>query len=170
MNTGTQRIGATPKGAWTTTTPTGKLIPGKLQNRKDMTAIVAAHNIPYVAQAAPHAWRDLMTKVKKAISKNGPSFINVLSPCPRGWRYDTKNINKVSKLAVNCCIWPLYEVDEGTWRLNYRPNPKIPITEWFQSQGRFSHLLLPENKDMVEMLQQQVDRDWNKLEKLCDLK
>jgi pyruvate ferredoxin oxidoreductase beta subunit len=169
MNTGTQRSGATPKGAWTTTTPPGKLIPGKLQNRKDMTAIVAAHNIPYVAQAAPHAWRDLMTKVKKAILKNGPSFLNVLSPCPRGWRYETKDINKVSRLAVDCCIWPLYEVDEGNWRLNYKPNPRIPITEWFKSQGRFSHLLLPENKDIVEMLQQQLDQDWKRLEKLCNL-
>lgn len=163
MNTGTQRSSATPKGAWTTTTPTGKVISGKLQPRKDMTAIIAAHNIPYVAQSAPHAWNDLMTKVKKAISKEGPSFINVVSPCPRGWRYDPKEMNTLSKIAVETCIWPLYEVDEGTWRLNYKPNEKRPIIDWFKSQGRFSHLLSPENKDLVESLQQQVDQDWERL-------
>ncbi len=168
MNTGTQRSSATPKAAWTTTTPTGKVITGKVQPRKDMTAIVAAHNIPYVAQAAPHAWNDLMIKVKKAISKEGPSFINVISPCPRGWRYDPKDANVISKLAVDTCVWPLYEVDEGAWRLNYKPNAtKKPLMDWFKSQGRFSHLLSAGKTDLVEALQQQLDQDWARLEKRC---
>ncbi len=167
MNTGTQRSSATPEGAWTSTTPAGKVIPGKIQRRKDMTAIVAAHNIPYVAQASPFHWRDLMVKVKKAISKEGPSFINVLSPCPRGWRYDPKESISISRLAVETCVWPLYEVDEGKWKLNYQPTPKKPLIEWFKSQGRFSHLLTPENRHLVEKLQQQVDQDWNKLVKYC---
>lgn len=169
MNTGTQRSSATPKGAWTTTTPTGKVISGKLQPRKDMTAIVADHNIPYVAQAAPHAWYDLMKKVKKAISKQGPSFINIISPCPRGWRYDPKEMNILSEMAVDTCIWPLYEVDEGMWRLNYKPKEKRPIIDWFKSQGRFSHLLSPENKGLVESLQRQVDQDWERLMQRCGL-
>lgn len=169
MNTGIQRSGATPKWAWTTTTPVGKVVTGKLQHRKDMTAIVASHNIPYVAQAAPHAWRDLMTKVKKAISSEGSSFINVISPCTRGWRYDPKQINVISKLAVDTCIWPLYEVDHGTWKLNFKPNPKKPLIDWFKSQGRFAHLLSPGNKDLIEALQQQVDQDWAKIEKYCEI-
>ncbi len=167
MNTGTQRSGATPKGAWSTTTPVGKAIPGKLQHRKDMTAIVAAHNIPYVGQAAPHAWQDLMRKVKRAISSEGPSFINVLSPCPRGWRYDPKDLHLLSKLAVETCVWPLYEVDQGLWKLNYRPKSKKPLTEWFASQGRFAHLLSSDSREMVEVLQQQVDLDWARLQKRC---
>ncbi len=86
MNTGIQRSSATIMGTWTTTTPVGKVIPGKRENRKDITAIVAAHDIPYVAQAAPHAWRDLMTKVQKAINADAPSFLNVITPCQRGRR------------------------------------------------------------------------------------
>ncbi len=166
MNTGIQRSSATWKGTWTTTSPVGKTIVGKPEHRKDITAIVAAHNIPYIAQTAPHAWRDLMTKVKKAIATEGPSFINVLSPCPRGWRFDPKNSITISKLAADTCIWPLYEVDKGRWKLNYKPSPKKPITDWLSSQGRFAHLLLPENKNLVEEFQYQVDKEWAKLEKL----
>lgn len=167
MNTGTQRSGATPKGAWSTTTPVGKAVTGKRQHRKDMTAIVAAHNISYVAQAAPHAWQDLMMKVKKAISSEGSSFMNIISPCPRGWRYDPKDINVISRLAVDTRVWPLYEVEQGFWKLNYKPRSKKPLTEWFASQGRFAHLLSLENRELVESLQQQVDQEWARLEQRC---
>jgi len=74
MNTGIQRSGATPLGAHTTTSPAGKLIPGKREFRKDLTAIIAAHDAPYVAQTTPFHWRDLMTKVQKALAVDGPSF------------------------------------------------------------------------------------------------
>ncbi|KKL73544.1 hypothetical protein LCGC14_2073840 [marine sediment metagenome] len=89
MNTGIQRSSATPLGANTTTSPVGKVIPGKTQQRKDITRIMAAHNIPYVAQGSPSHWRDLMTKARKAIAVPGPAFLNVLSPCNRGWRSST---------------------------------------------------------------------------------
>ncbi len=89
MNTGIQRSGATPLGAHTTTSPAGTVIPGKQQMRKDLTAIIAAHDIPYVAQAAPTQWKDLMEKVRKAVNCGGPAFINVLSSCNRGWRHET---------------------------------------------------------------------------------
>lgn len=167
MNTGIQRSGATPLGAWTTTTPVGKVLPGKIQHRKDLTSIVVAHNIPYVAQAAPHAWRDLMTKVQKALAAEGPSFINVLCPCPRGWRFDPSETIAISRLSVETCMWPLYEVENGVWRLNTRPAEKKPVTEWLESQGRFSHLLRPENKHIVEELQNWVDQEWEKLLRRC---
>lgn len=167
MNTGTQRSSATLKGTWTTTSPVGKVIPGKPEHRKDMTAIVAAHNIPYVAQAAVHAWRDLMVKVQKAIVAEGPSFINVLVPCPRGWRYEPKDTVRLSKLATDTCVWPLYEVDQGKWKLNYKPRAKKPLAEWLKSQGRFGHLLLPENSSLIEELQERVDQEWQKLLKQC---
>ncbi len=167
MNTGIQRSSATLKWTWTTTTPVGKVIPGKKESRKDMTAIIAAHNIPYVAQAAPHAWRDLMTKVRKAIAVDGPSFINILCPCVRGWRYNSKDTIAISKLAADTCVWPLYEVDHGIWRLNYKPSPQRPLTDWFLSQGRFSHLVAPDNANLVIELQQCIDQEWAKLEKLC---
>ncbi len=168
MNTGIQRSGATPKGTWTTTTPVGKVFLGKQENRKDLTTIVAAHNIPYVAQVAPHAWRDLMTKVKKAVACDGPSFLNAIAPCPRGWRYDPKDTIALSKLAAETCVWPLYEVDHGIWRLNNKPAEKKPVVEWLKAQGRFAHLLRPGNEVLVDEFQQAVDRDWEKLQRLCE--
>ena len=167
MNTGIQRSSATPLGAWTTTSPVGDAIPGKTENRKDITAIVIAHNIPYVAQAAPHAWRDLMTKAQKAVSVDGPSFINVLVPCQRGWRYPPEETISLTKLAADTCVWPLYEVTNGQWKLNYRPSPKKPIREWLQSQGRFRHLLTPENSPIVDTLQELIDKQWNELLERC---
>jgi len=167
MNTGIQRSSATPMGSWTTTSPVGAVIPGKRENRKDVTAIIAAHDIPYVAQAAPHAWRDLMTKAQKAIAADGPSFINVLIPCQRGWRFPPEETIAMSKLAAETCIWPLYEVVDGEWKLNYRPSPKRPILDWLQSQGRFQHLLTPQNEHVVHALQQWVDRQWSRLLERC---
>ena len=167
MNTGIQRSSATPLGAWTTTSPVGHAVPGKRENRKDITAIVAAHGIPYVAQAAPHAWRDLMTKAQKAVAADGPSFINVLVPCQRGWRHPPEETIAITKLAVETCVWPIYEVVDGEWKLNYRPSPKKPITDWLQSQGRFRHLLTSENTHIVDALQEIVDRQWNKLLERC---
>lgn len=167
MNTGIQRSSAAPKGAWTTTSPVGKVSLGKPEHGKDGTAVIAAHNIPYVAQAAPHAWRDLMTKVQKAIAADGPSFINVLAPCPRGWRYQPKDLVAVSRLAAETCVWPLYEVDRGACRLNYKPSVKKPLIEWLKSQGRFAHLLSPRNEALVEELQHQVDDNWARLLQRC---
>jgi pyruvate ferredoxin oxidoreductase beta subunit len=167
MNTGIQRSSATPFGAWTTTTPVGKVIPGKIQHRKDITAIIAAHNIPYVAQAAPHAWRDLMAKARKAAAANGPSFINVLSPCPRGWRYDPSETITISRLATETCMWPLFEIENGNCRLTAIPADKRPVTDWLKTQGRFAHLLRPENIKVVAELQAWVDREWDKLLKRC---
>jgi len=167
MNTGIQRSSATPFGAWTTTSPVGKVIPGKIQHRKDITAIMAAHNIPYVAQAAPHAWRDLMAKARKASKADGPSFINVLTPCPRGWRYESGDTIAMSRLATETCMWPLFEVEDGNWQLTGQPAEKKPVTDWLKSQRRFAHLLRPENSEVLAELQRWVDREWDKLLRRC---
>lgn len=167
MNTGIQRSSATPKGASTTTSPAGKVIPGKTQYRKELTDIVAAHNIPYVAQAAPHNWNDLTKKVEKALAVEGPAFINVLSPCPRGWRTDESKGMELSRLATDTCFWPLYEIEDGEWKLNYKPKEKLPITEWLKPQGRFKHLFKEENAGLIEDIQKHVDKRWNNLLKKC---
>ncbi|MBI2166265.1 MAG: pyruvate ferredoxin oxidoreductase [Chloroflexi bacterium] len=167
MNTGIQRSGATISGTWTTTTPVGPALQGKAEWRKDMTAIVAAHRIPYVAQSAVHAWKDLMTKVQRGAAVDGPAFINVLAPCNRGWRHDPKDTIRISKLATDTCLWPLYEVDHGVWRLSHRPRQREPITGWFQSQGRFSHLLKDENKGLVDGIQRRIDEEWKELLERC---
>ncbi len=170
MNTGIQRSSSTPMGAATTTSPAGEVIPGKLQARKDLTAIMAAHgSIRYAAQASPANWRDLIVKVKKALSKGGPAFLNVISTCHRGWRSKPDLSIDNLKLAVDTCFWPLYEVDEGKLIINYKPKEKKPITDWLKLQGRFKHLFQPQNAWVLEKIQSQVDRDWMRLNKLSEL-
>jgi pyruvate ferredoxin oxidoreductase beta subunit len=167
MNTGIQRSSATPYGAHTTTSPAGKVVPGKMQFQKDLTAIMAAHNIPYVAQAAPSQWRDLMQKTRKAVNCGGPAFMNVLSSCNRGWRHPTDQTIPITQLAVDTCWWPLFEVEHGEWRLSYKPKQKQPVVEWLKLQGRFRHLFTPKNEHMIEEMQAEVDRRWQYLLKLC---
>lgn len=167
MNTGIQRSGATPCGADTTTTPAGKVFPGKLQMPKDLTAIVAAHNIPYAAQVSISHWNDLITKAQKAFSANGSSFINALSPCHRGWRIPMESAIDVAKLAVETGFWPLYEVENGKWKLTHKPKQRKPIIEYLKVQGRFKHLFTPENQHILDNIQKSLDAYWEKLEKRC---
>jgi pyruvate ferredoxin oxidoreductase beta subunit len=167
MNTGIQRSSATPYGASTTTSPAGKVIPGKQQHRKDLTAIMAAHDIPYVAQAAPSQWRDLMQKTRKAVDCGGSAFMNVLSSCNRGWRHGTDETIEITQLALDTCYWPLFEVEDGEWHLSYKPKEKLPVEEWLKRQGRFRHLFRPENRHMIDKLQAETDRRWERLLKLC---
>lgn len=168
MNTGIQRSSATPLGAHTTTSPAGTVIPGKMQWRKPLTEIIAAHRIPYVAQAAPSHWRDLMEKARKAAAANGPSFINVFSDCNRGWRHDTGTSIEVTRLAVETCYWPLFEVENGVWRLNYKPREKKPVEEWLKTQGRFQHLFQPQFRHIIAEIQARVDEEWESLLKKCE--
>lgn len=163
MNTGIQRSSATPMGANTTTSPAGKLKPGKAQHRKDLTRIMAAHNIPYAAQGSPSHWRDLMEKARKAIAVDGPAFLNVLSPCNRGWRSKTDDAIELSGLGVETCYWPLYEIENGELRVTVKPKEKKPIEEFLKPQGRFKHLFSPGNEPILEELQRKVDSDWDRL-------
>ena len=120
MNTGIQRSGATPRGASTTTCPSGTCIPGKKEFPKDLTRIIIAHDLPYAAQASPHNWKDLMEKSHKAFEIFGPTFINVISPCPRGWRHEGSQTIAMAKLAVETCVWPLYEYETGHLEIDRR--------------------------------------------------
>ncbi len=167
-NTGIQRSGATPYGASTTTAPAGKVSPGKVQFRKDLTAIVAAHRIPYVAQATISNWNDLVTKSQKAFAVEGPAFLNVLSMCHRGWRFPPEDTVKIAKLAVETGFWPLIEVEEGIWRFTYKPKERKPIEEFLKTQGRFEHLFTEENKHIIDEIQKEIDANWSHLERLCE--
>lgn len=174
MNTGIQRSSATGLGADTTTSPAGTESFGKKEYPKDMTAIMVAHNIPYVAQVSPHNWVDTVTKARKAFECGGPSFINALTPCPRGWRCPSDETIAVAKIAVETCIWPLYEVVNGEYFLTAESakiadgkKEKKPVTDWIESQGRFKHLKGPKNAPVVEVMQAEVDRRWEKLIKLA---
>lgn len=162
MNTGIQRSGATPMGAWTTTSEVGKAQAGKRVHRKNLTEIMAAHG-GYVAQASPSHWRDLVAKAEKAFAYEGPAFLNVLAPCPRGWRFPSNQTIEFARQAVETKYWPLYEVMEGEHRITYKPKKDTPVAEWLKPQGRFKHLFKDANQSVVDELQAQVDRDWTRL-------
>ncbi|MBE6962888.1 MAG: pyruvate ferredoxin oxidoreductase, partial [Ruminococcaceae bacterium] len=169
MNTGIQRSSSTPHFADTTTTPAGTVIPGKLQQKKNLTRIMVAHGAPYVAQTTFIGnFKDITEKAHKAIYTPGPAFLNVMAPCPRGWRYPSEKLMEVTKTAVETCVWPLYEVIEGKYQLSYMPKEKKPVEEYLKMQGRFAHMFKPGNEWMIEQVQKEVDKNWEELLNLCN--
>lgn len=135
MNTGIQRSGATPPGAWTTTTPGGKTGP-----RKDIDAMLVAQGIPYLATASASYIDDFRKKIAKAMKVDGPSFIHLHTPCPTGWRFPAAETYRIGKLAVDSGLWALYEVENGKYRITKKLAGFEPAAKYFSSQGRFRHL------------------------------
>jgi pyruvate ferredoxin oxidoreductase beta subunit len=129
---------------------------------------MAAHDIPYVAQASPSNWSDLIKKVKKALEIKGPKFMNILSPCNRGWRSKTDDAIQLSRLAVETCYWPLYEVENGVTKVTFKPKGKKPLVEFLKPQGRFKHFFAPENENMLKNFQEMVDKEWGYLLKSAE--
>ena len=169
MNTGIQRSSSTPRFADATTSPVGKESPGKIQNKKNLTEIIAAHNIPYTAQTTFLGdFRDLHQKAEKAIYTEGPCFLNILSPCPRGWRYEASDLAGICRLAVDTCVWPMYEIENGVWRMTYTPKKKLPVEEFLKKQGRFAHMFNKGNEWMIEEAQQYVDEQYEKILSRCE--
>ena len=169
MNTGIQRSSATPKGAWATTSQVGVAQQGKQQRRKDLTQIMAAHGIPYVAQASISHWKDLPMKAEKAFAVEGPAFLNVFAPCPRGWRIPYNKTVEIAKAAVQTGFWPLYEVEDGVFRQTVKVHNKKPIEEFLKPQGRFKHLFKPENAELLAEIQGDVDRAYAALLGRCEV-
>lgn len=169
MNTGNQRSGATPRGANTTTSPAGKVLKGKGEIRKDLTSIVEGHHINYVAQGSISHFADLTEKVKKAVDAEGPSFINLISPCQRSWGFDPSLTVELARGAVESNYWPLYEIDKGKFTLNYEPKQKMPLADWFKMQKRFKHLFASENAGLLEELQKETDERFARLKKRAEL-
>ena len=170
MNTGIQRSGGTPHGAWTTTSPAGRVIPGKPEYKKPIAEIMVAHGIPYVATASPSHWRDLITKTRKGLEVKGPAFLHALAPCPRGWRYDTSKTIEIARLAVETCVFPLWEVVDGEYTLSppsrviaLKPERQKPVEEYLKTQGRFRHLFTPEFEAVIDEIQNIVDKRWKLL-------
>jgi pyruvate ferredoxin oxidoreductase beta subunit len=157
MNTGVQRSGTTPQGVLTTTTP----IKGKLQIKKDVPAIIAAHGIPYVATASAAFPLDLYDKVKKATTIAGPKYIHVHTPCPPGWGFETRLTIKMGKLAVETGLFDLYEIENGCFKLS-GPSLRVlegerrPVSEYFATQSRFKSL----DPELVRNIQQRIDAKW----------
>lgn len=170
MNTGIQRSSATPLGAWATTAEVGKIGQGKSMRRKDLTSIIAAHDVPYVAQGSISEWKDLTAKAEKAFAVEGPAFINVFAPCPRGWRIPYDKTVEIASLAVKTAFWPLFEVEDGEWKMTTRRvtrENRLPIEEFMKPQGRFKHLFKPENAGLLAKIQDEVDRNFDYVLKRC---
>ena len=159
MNTGIQRSSATPTGAWTTTSPIGPGCEGKKDPKKDLVAIIANHNIPYVATATPAHYLDLMNKVQKAALQPGPAFIHVFSPCPTGWKMPTSAAIDICKLAVKTNVYPLYEIENGTYRMSITNKKPLPVIDYLKVQGRFKHLV----DAQIECIQHDVDIRYEEL-------
>jgi pyruvate ferredoxin oxidoreductase beta subunit len=159
MNTGVQRSSSTPYGATTTTTPQGTYSFGEDLPKKNLPAIVSAHEIPYVATATIGYPRDLMNKVKKSLTINGPRFILVFSPCPIGWGVDPALTIKVSKLAVQTGLFPLYEVVDGKQTKVMKTEPK-PVQDFLMLQKRYQHLFNhPEGEKHIAVIEEMADRN-----------
>jgi pyruvate ferredoxin oxidoreductase beta subunit len=163
-NTGMQRSGLTPYGAWTTTTPSGKK-----ERKKDMPMIMAAHKIPYVATACTAYPLDFVGKLKKAKDIPGTKYIHLLAPCPTGWRCDTSKTIELGRLAVLSGLWALYEIENGKFKLN-SPSDRLvdktkrkPVKEYFAPQGRFRNL----KEEDVERIQKWIDEDWEQYRKMA---
>ncbi|HKZ58337.1 MAG TPA: thiamine pyrophosphate-dependent enzyme [Candidatus Thermoplasmatota archaeon] len=159
MNTGIQRSGATPKGAWTTTTPTGAGMRGKEEQKKDILAIVMAHEPSYAATANVAFPEDFVKKAKRAAAIEGPRFLHVLAPCPPGWRFDAERTVEIGRLATDANIFPLLEYAGGEMRLTRKPSVRTPVEAYLKAQGRFGHM----NADEVRAVQEATDRKWAKL-------
>jgi pyruvate ferredoxin oxidoreductase beta subunit len=165
MNTGIQRSSSTPFGAATTTSPVGKKSIGQFSWKKNMPAIAAAHNIPYVATACPSYPFDMIEKVAKGASTPGPAYVHVLSVCPTGWRCPTDLTVRMGRLAVETGIFPLYEVENGKYKLNFDFPELRPVGDYLKLQGRFRHL----SDDLIEKIQKRVTADYAALkEKASD--
>jgi pyruvate ferredoxin oxidoreductase beta subunit len=159
MNTGIQRSSATPFGASTTTSPAGKVSIGQFTWKKNLPAVVAAHNIPYLATACPSYPFDLMEKVKKGAAVRGPAYIHIFSVCPTGWRCATDLAVRLGRLAVETGIFPLYEVEDGKYKLNYEPAKLRPVKDYMKPQGRFRHL----SDEIIKQIQDRVVKEYEEL-------
>jgi len=166
MNTGIQRSSETPFGASTTTAPAGKKSMGQHTWKKNMPAIAAAHNIPYVATSCSSYPFDIMSKVEKAVKIKGPSYIHILSVCPTGWRCPSSQTIKVGRLAVETGIFPVYEIENGQYKVNIDLPKLRPVEDYLKVQGRYRHL----TKDNIAEIQVRVVEEYNRVRQLAGLK
>jgi len=167
MNTGYQRSGSTTKGAWTSTTPVNHLGQGgKRQNKKDFPLIMAMHDIPYMATMNPAYIPDMVRKLEKAKEiKTGLVYLHVYNPCVTGWGFQSDFSIEVSRLAVESNFAPLYEVENGKFKMSVEVRNPKPVKEFLSRFKKFSHL----TDEDIQELQEWTDFKINRLKHLCTL-
>lgn len=158
MNTGVQRSGSTPFGAYTTTTPVGRRRNYKKQEKKYVADLMIAQGVPYVSTATIAYPEDMVRKLRRAKEIQGPKFIHVLAPCPTGWYFPPDETVEISRLAVRTKVFPLFEYVNGEMHVT-RPTETGEVSEYLRKQKRFEHL----NDDEIRMIQENVDRRWANL-------
>lgn len=164
MNTGNQRSSATPFGAAASTAPAGKVHHGKEEKKKDLIRIALAHNVKYVAQASAYNLVDLYNKAEKAFSIKGPKLLLVFSPCISNWQFQEGDSIDIAKMATDTNFWPLYEVEDGKYKINFKPAERKPIEEFLRTQNRFKHLFKDkEGGELIKNIQKNIDLEWQKL-------
>ncbi len=156
MNTGIQRSSSTPFGAATTTSPAGKVIPGQTTQKKNMTEIMVAHKIPYIATINPSYPFDLMRKVKKAAETDGPAYLHAYSVCPTGWGSRPEVGIQLGRLAVETGVFPLYEVENGVYNIQEKPDEFRELRDYLKLQRRFKHM----TDDMIDSVKEQIKKDY----------
>lgn len=169
MNTGYQLSYSTPKGARSATSHVGKMQYGKTFFHKDMPRIMAATGIPYIATVAESNPTDFIRKAAKAAyyaKTEGTAYVKALSACPLNWNDNPATERRVIEAGVNCCYFPLFEIERGKTTLSFDPDAagkKIPVTDWLAMMGRTRHLCREEYRPVADSLQQEIDRRYERL-------
>ena len=163
MNTGIQRSGSTPLFSATTSTPAGKVWPGKQVRRKNMLMIMAAHRIPYIATASLSYIPDLERKIRRAAeitrAGEGLAYLHIQQPCATGWYFPPEKTVEIGRLAVQTGAWPIVHIDHGDFKIDVKPKELRPIKEYLQPQARFRHL----NDEQFEIIQRDAQYEWDAL-------
>lgn len=153
MNTGFQRSGTTPYGAWTSTTPVGKRGSGKKQKSKNLALIMAAHEIPYVATASMSYPHDFERKLRKAMAvRDGLAYIHLFTPCPTGWRFPSDKGIEIGRSAVETNFFPLWEMERGQYRFTLEFKKPKHIIELLKKMGKYQHLSKGKIKEISDIV------------------
>ncbi len=165
MNTGYQRSSTTTKGSRTSTTPIGSVINGKQQQQKNLPLIISMHNVEYCATASPFHMSDLVAKVQKGLeaSKKGFAYLHIFSPCPTGWAYPSNKGIEVARNAVKANVFPLWEMDQDGYKINFKNKKPISVAEFVKGIGKFKNL----TEEDIDSIQKYTNKRYAVLERLA---
>ena len=171
QNTGSQLSFTVPLGQSTSTSNYGPHQHGKSTHHKDTAQIFAACHVPYVCTVAESNPRDMIRKAAKAqkYAEEGLVFVKMISMCPLAWKTEERMSVPIIQASVDCCFFPLYEVEHGVTTINYDPEEKgkkVPVTEWLKHMGKTKHMLKPDCKPELDRFQAEVDRRWVRLKEM----